>query len=444
MGQDVPVGEPVDASVAGRRAARRRGRAPTPTGVVKLRLGAGRTDARHRRRQRAWARRSATCSRCRTTTGRDWCGENAPYDGLATRTGVPEQSWLLPNGTEVLTTRADHRPRRGGPVDAGRGVLRSGRGRARLDRERSDLVATVAHELRSPLTGVKGFVQAMLNRWDQLTDEQKKLMLTTVHADSDRLSRLIAELLDVARIDTGRLSLHPRPCDAGAAGRPGRRLGPRPAPPARSSSTPADDLPQIARRPRQVHPGRHQPRRERRPPRRRRGPVSACAALDADAEHPGHPAHRRGRGRRHPRGDAAPGVHQVLDRRRPRRLRARACTSSTASSAPTAARVTHRATPTPAAEPGSSVDLARGDRAIRAAISTEPSRVVPASGDAALLRSTHDRDARVLVVEDERVINDAVADRLRAEGYDVDPGLRRARRGRPVLAERPGRSSSST
>ena len=84
-------------------------------------------------------------------------------------------------------------------------------------------MATVAHELRSPLTGVKGFVQAMLNRWDKLTDEQKKLMLTTVHADADRLSRLIAELLDVARIDTGRLSLHPRPCDADRLVGTGRR-----------------------------------------------------------------------------------------------------------------------------------------------------------------------------------------------------------------------------
>ena len=58
-------------------------------------------------------------------------------------------------------------------------------------------------------------MQALLNRWDRLNDEQKKLMLTTVAADSDRLSRLIAELLDVARIDTGRLQLHPRPSDAG-------------------------------------------------------------------------------------------------------------------------------------------------------------------------------------------------------------------------------------
>ena len=105
------------------------------------------------------------------------------------------------------------RPARGAAADRVSIVLRSGRGRARLDRERSDLVATVAHELRSPLTGVKGFVQVMLNRWDRLSDEQKKLMLTTVSVDSDRLTRLIAELLDVARIDTGRLQLHRRPVD---------------------------------------------------------------------------------------------------------------------------------------------------------------------------------------------------------------------------------------
>lgn len=140
--------------------------------------------------------------------GCSWVDVNQPYGGLRSRTGVPEQSWLLPNGTEVLVVA------RIGSDRTLAITLRSGRGRARLDRERSDLVATVAHELRSPLTGVKGFVQALLNRWDKLNDEQKKLMLTTVHADSDRLSRLIAELLDVARIDTGRLQLYPRPCDA--------------------------------------------------------------------------------------------------------------------------------------------------------------------------------------------------------------------------------------
>jgi signal transduction histidine kinase len=149
----------------------------------------------------------------RDNDGNGWFATNRPYEGLRTRVAIPEQPWQLPNGTEVLVAARIHRSALDRPVHQVSVALRSGRGRARLDRERSDLVATVAHELRSPLTGVKGFVQALLNRWDRLNDEQKKLMLTTVYADAERLSRLIAELLDVARIDTGRLSLYPRPSD---------------------------------------------------------------------------------------------------------------------------------------------------------------------------------------------------------------------------------------
>ena len=145
--------------------------------------------------------------------GNDWYSCADPYAGLSTRTSLSEQAWFLSDGTELLVTVRIVRSSARAAVERVAVSLRSAKARARLDRERSDLVATVAHELRSPLTGVKGFVATLLSKWDRLNDDQKKLMLETVNVDADRLTRLIAELLDVARIDTGRLSLYARPLD---------------------------------------------------------------------------------------------------------------------------------------------------------------------------------------------------------------------------------------
>lgn len=141
--------------------------------------------------------------------GRSWWQCVAPYTGLAIRTGHPEVELVLPGRGGLLVTAAYHRlagPR--SPVTSVLVALRPTAGRDRLERDRAELVATVAHELRSPLTSVKGFTSTLLAKWEFFTDAQRRLMLETVEADADRVTRLITELLDVARIDSGRLELH--------------------------------------------------------------------------------------------------------------------------------------------------------------------------------------------------------------------------------------------
>src|SRR5206468_2624669 len=91
-------------------------------------------------------------------------------------------------------------------------VLRSAGNRA--DQQRGlEVISMVGHELRSPLTSVKGFTRLLLNSWSEFSDEQKQAMLTRVNHDADRVTRLINELLDISRLESGRLMLRLQPVD---------------------------------------------------------------------------------------------------------------------------------------------------------------------------------------------------------------------------------------
>ncbi|WP_426566660.1 ATP-binding protein [Angustibacter sp. McL0619] len=158
----------------------------------------------------------------RDIEGQRWWECTDPWSGLATRTGHRERLLLLPGETkpvEVLVTATYRRAERGAPVEAVVLGLRDAKSRQRTQEEQGALISTVAHELRSPLTSVKGFTATLLRRWDRFTDDQKRFMLETIEHDADRVTRLIGELLDISRIDAGRLEVHAQPVDLAAAAR---------------------------------------------------------------------------------------------------------------------------------------------------------------------------------------------------------------------------------
>ena len=145
--------------------------------------------------------------------GNDWWKCTDPYGGLAIRSGQPERQLSLVGSDgnptrELLVTARYVREKARGPVVKVVVAFRDAAARERLERNRADLISTVAHELRSPLTSVKGFTATLLAKWERFNDDQKKVMLETVNADADRVTRLLADLLDVSRIDAGRLELH--------------------------------------------------------------------------------------------------------------------------------------------------------------------------------------------------------------------------------------------
>jgi len=72
----------------------------------------------------------------------------------------------------------------------------------------AEMISKIAHELRSPLTSVKGFSSTLVSRWDRFTDEQRRQFVESIHSDAERMARIVSEVLDLARLEANRLELN--------------------------------------------------------------------------------------------------------------------------------------------------------------------------------------------------------------------------------------------
>jgi PAS domain S-box-containing protein len=79
-----------------------------------------------------------------------------------------------------------------------------------IDRMKTEFISTVSHELKTPLTSMKGSLQLILGRGEGLNETEREL-IRVCHRNTDRLIRLINDILDISKIEAGRVDLSLKP-----------------------------------------------------------------------------------------------------------------------------------------------------------------------------------------------------------------------------------------
>jgi len=110
---------------------------------------------------------------------------------------VPEEKFLKVNAVPIV---------REGEVNGAILVFHDITELRRLERVRQDFVANVSHELRTPISSIKGYAETLLD--GAMNDQQNSRdFIEIINRDSDRLAKLIDDLLDLSRIESGKLKM---------------------------------------------------------------------------------------------------------------------------------------------------------------------------------------------------------------------------------------------
>lgn len=156
-------------------------------------------------------RPAAEALHCHTIDGRALLVDGwARATRLRSVRAIPEHEVVMraADGTDMVTlVTGTYRRGPDGRLVGAIVVARDASRRRAGPAEGMEVISTVSHELRAPLTSVRGYTSLLLNRWDRLGDEQKRSMLEQVNHDAARVTRLVTELLDISRLESGRLHL---------------------------------------------------------------------------------------------------------------------------------------------------------------------------------------------------------------------------------------------
>ncbi|MFH1190070.1 MAG: ATP-binding protein [Candidatus Omnitrophota bacterium] len=116
---------------------------------------------------------------------------------------IPEEKKIMINGVPII---------KDGELEGAVLVFHDITELKRLEDIRKDFVANVSHELRTPISSIKGYAETLL---DGKVDNEAtvKEFLNIIHQDSDRLANLIDDLLDLSKIESGKMKMELEPLD---------------------------------------------------------------------------------------------------------------------------------------------------------------------------------------------------------------------------------------
>lgn len=139
------------------------------------------------------------------------CGEVCPFDRVfSTGDSLTDVSFQVhrPDSKPIWVTGSY------APVKDMEGQFRFGIGSIRdvtkakeVEQLQNDFVSIVSHELRGPLTAIKGFVQTLILKGENLSLDMRQDFLSTINEQADRLNQLVEDLLNVSRIESRRLHM---------------------------------------------------------------------------------------------------------------------------------------------------------------------------------------------------------------------------------------------